>query len=99
MKRTSVLVALPPLDAPCPKCEYEPSAIVPKCPECGEDLAGLVPPPAHQMQWVAAANDPLVERPVLLPYSEPSEHMQITCRRCSYSWPAATGSGPRKEAS
>lgn len=95
---TPVAPNLPPLDAACPKCRYEPSAIVPVCPECGTGLAGLVPPPAHQMQWIAATGDPMVDRPAPLPYPEPREHMQITCRRCAFRWPAATEDSSREAA-
>lgn len=87
---TTVLPPLPFIEDGCPKCGYEPCVQVPLCPECGKDLGKLVPPPAHQMVWIPAAGDDLAERPAPLPYREPREHMQITCRRCAYRWPAAT---------
>ncbi len=80
---------LPPLDAACPKCSYKPSAEVPACPKCAASLEGIVPPPHHLMQWIGAIDDFLSERPLLLPYAEPREHMQMICRRCAFRWPAA----------
>ena len=49
-------------------------------------------------QGIGAIDDVLSERPLLLPYVEPREHMQLICRRCSYRWPAAPEDGS-KEAS
>lgn len=95
---TPVLVALPPLAAACPKCRYQPSDVIPSCPECSTSLAGLVPPLAHQMAWIPAAGDPYSDRPSPLPYQEPREHMQITCRRCAYRWPAAVEDGHQEAA-
>lgn len=91
-----VATPLPPLAAACPKCRYEPSAEIPSCPECSASLAAFVPPPHHQMLWVAAIDDYQAERPLLLPYAENREHMQITCRRCAFCWPAAAADGPKE---
>lgn len=80
---------LPLLDAACPKCGYTPSTEIPSCPQCATSLEQLVPPPNHQMMWVGAVDDYLADRPLVLPYVELREHMQITCRRCAFRWPAA----------
>ena len=95
MKSTPVL-PLPPVDHTCPKCGYAPSREIPSCPECGAGLAGLVPPRYHEMTWMPVAGDALIERLATLPYQEPREHMQITCRRCAFSWPAAPGDSPKE---
>lgn len=95
---TPVLAALPPQEAACPKCLYQPSSLIPSCPGCGESLEKLVPPPAHQMAWIPAAGDQLADRPSPLPYEEPREHVQITCRRCAYRWPAAVEDGSQEAA-
>lgn len=89
---------LPPIDAACPKCGYAPSTETPACPKCAASLGDLVPAPHHLMQWIGDIDDVLSERPLMLPYFEQREHMQLICRRCSYRWPAAPEDGS-KEAS